>query len=83
VTDSLDTLKHLISEKFGIDRATLEHTDQGFESFGIDSLSLAELLFAIEDRFQVRLPDLQLEQVASLSALAATVDDALRTATAG
>ncbi len=62
----------LIKEKFYIDPATIDPDKSIFE-YGIDSLSLAELLFSAEEKFGVRFPDLR-EEVETLSGLADVID---------
>jgi len=73
---TLEELKQLIHKTFDIDAATLK-ADAPLEEYGLDSLSLAELLFAIEEHFNVDLPDSR-SGVNTLAGLAALIDD-LRT----
>ena len=73
---TLEELKQLIHKTFDIDVATLK-PDAPLEDYGLDSLSLAELLFAIEEHFNVDLPDSR-SGVNTLGGLAALIDD-LRT----
>lgn len=66
---TFDRLQHLIAERRGIDAATI--TPQStFESLGLDSLDLIELLFDVEDEFKIRIP-----QDGSSALRAATVQD--------
>ncbi len=73
---TLEELKQLIHKNFDIDTATLK-ADAPLEEYGLDSLSLAELLFAIEEHFNVDFPDSR-SGVNTLAGLAALIDD-LRT----
>jgi acyl carrier protein len=73
---TLEELKQLIHKTFDIDTATLK-ADSPLEDYGLDSLSLAELLFAIEEHFNVDLPDSR-GGVNTLGGLAALIDE-LRT----
>jgi acyl carrier protein len=73
---TLEELKQLIHKTFDIDTATLK-ADAPLEDYGLDSLSFAELLFAIEEHFDVDLPDSR-SGVNTLGGLAALIDD-LRT----
>ncbi len=73
---TLEELKQLIHKTFDIDPATLK-ADTPLEEYGLDSLSLAELLFAIEEHFNVDLPDSR-SGVNTLAGLAQLIDD-LRT----
>jgi acyl carrier protein len=69
---TLEELRTLIQEKFGVDPALLD-ADQSLQASGLDSLALVEYLFAIEDHFGVSLPDMQ-GDVDTLAKLAELVD---------
>ena len=69
---TIEELKQLISESFGIDPDTL--TPEGLLSdHGLDSLALGELLFSIEDHFDLTLPDAR-SDIKSLQELATLID---------
>jgi acyl carrier protein len=70
--DTLEALKQLIHEKFEIDIATLQ-PDVPLADYGLDSLSLAELLFTIESHFNIDFPDNR-RDVNTLAGLAALID---------
>jgi acyl carrier protein len=74
----IDALKALIHEQFGIDQGAID-PDVPFATYDLDSLTLAELLFSIEDRFHVQVPDDAVSKVATLRDLA-TLLSGLRTA---
>jgi acyl carrier protein len=69
--DTLTELLKLIHKTFDIDPAIID-ADKPLEDYGLDSLSKAELLFAIEDHFHIEYPE-QETQVATLAALADVV----------
>jgi acyl carrier protein len=70
---TLNELKQLIHGKFDIDVATLKD-DIPLADYGIDSLSLAELLFSVEDRFNIDFPDNR-QDINTLASLAALIDE--------
>jgi len=70
---TLDELKQLIHTTFGIDPATLK-PDAPLGEYGLDSLSLAELVFTIDERFNIDIPDSRTE-VNTLASLAALIDE--------
>lgn len=70
--NTLDELKLLLREKFDIDPATLD-ANTPLAEYGLDSLSLAELLFTVEDHFHLDFPDTR-SDVNTLSSLAALID---------
>jgi acyl carrier protein len=69
---SLKELQELIHEKYGIEQAALDPHASMSEK-GLDSLSLVEFLFAVEDHFHIDLPDAD-SKVDTLAELAAVVD---------
>jgi acyl carrier protein len=70
--NTLQELEQLVNTKYGIDSATLGPNSLLAEH-GLDSLSLAELLFTIEDHFKVDIPDSRTD-VNTLADLAALID---------
>ncbi len=79
--DIIEQLKQLIHQEYDIDPATVD-ADQPFASYNVDSLTLAELLFAIEDKFHVVVPDEALATVTTLRELATMLDGLLAAKTA-
>ncbi|MBA5690702.1 acyl carrier protein [Rugamonas apoptosis] len=73
--NTLQQLKQLIHEKFDIDITTLQ-ADQPLAEYGLDSLSLAELLFTVEEKFDIDFPDSR-QDINTLTELAAVIDEAL------
>ena len=67
--ETIATLKELIHEQFGIDPNAID-PDVPFATYDLDSLTLAELLFAIEDEFHVQIPDEAVSTIANLRDLA-------------
>ncbi len=57
---SLETIQRMMSEQFDLKPEQLT-PDAQLESLGIDSLSVIEFMFNIEDQFKVKLPDERVE----------------------
>jgi len=70
---SLKELQDLIHEKYGIEPSALDPHASMREKGGLDSLALAEFLFAIEDHFAITMPD-EDANIDTLAELAALVD---------
>jgi acyl carrier protein len=70
---TLEQLTQLLHDKFDIDKSSLQR-DQPLAEYGLDSLALAELLFTIEEEFDVKFPD-RPENIDTLTALAAAIDE--------
>ncbi|TAN52261.1 MAG: acyl carrier protein [Methylococcaceae bacterium] len=60
MTDTLQTLKEIMSEKteVNVDDITLEST---LENLELDSLDLFEIVFSVEDAFHIKVPDNRLD----------------------
>jgi acyl carrier protein len=71
--NTVTRLKTLIDQQFGIQPEAIDG-DAPFASYKIDSLTLAELLFAIEDEFKITVPDELATTVHTLNQLAAALD---------
>jgi acyl carrier protein len=59
--DTVEILRDMIVEEFHLERdKVLPDTD--LETLGIDSLSIIEFVFKVEDRFRIILPDPRTQQ---------------------
>ena len=59
-TQIFDAIAEVLLEQFHVDAIRIR-PDATLESLGLDSLSLMEFVFAVEDRFSVRIPEDQLD----------------------
>ena len=55
-TQIFDAIAEVLIEKFQIEAMRIR-PDATLDSLGLDSLALMEFVFAVEDRFSVRVPD--------------------------
>lgn len=67
--DKIEDLKQLIHQQFGVEPATID-PDAPFADYELDSLTVAELLFAVEDQFHVEVPDDAVRELTNLRGLA-------------
>lgn len=72
MSTTVDKIKNIINIKLGI-KAELLDENKPMKEFGLDSLSQAELLFMIEDQFNVSVPDAH-ARVNTLKELADVID---------
>ncbi len=70
---SLSTVQRLAAETLNLPLNAMTPT-VSFREAGIDSLSTIDLVFAVEGHFDITLPPDELQQLHSLSDLAASVD---------
>ena len=69
----------VLAEKFQVDPARVQ-PQSTLETLGLDSLGLMEFVFAVEDRFDVRIPEDRLDPRQAgitLEQLAALLDEAV------
>lgn len=57
---ALQTIQRMMAEQFELKEEDLT-PDAQLESFGLDSLSVIEFMFNIEDEFKIKLPDERVE----------------------
>ena len=73
---TIATLTNLLYEEFGTDPATI-HPNQSMESLGLDSLSIAEFVFRIEEVLGINFPDSNV-RIDTLQDVVDVVDGLLR-----
>lgn len=74
---TVDTLIGLAANHFKVDRGTLTPDADVFDSLGIDSVQVLELLSELELALNVELPDYELRDVRTFAQLAARIDQRL------
>ncbi len=70
---SLEEIQDLIQQKYGIEPSALD-PNASMRGHGIDSLTLVEFVFAVEDHYGISVPE-KYSDVDTLAALAAAVDE--------
>lgn len=76
MSQTLAALQALIHDKFDVALETID-PDAPFASYQLDSLTVAELMFEIDDAFHVTVPDDAVTTVRTLRELAALIDGLL------
>jgi acyl carrier protein len=67
VSDSLvEKIRGLVSEQLGVDPAVLNTEANILEDLGADSLDVVELVMAIEEAFDIEIPDEDAEAIRTL-----------------
>ncbi|MEY2953647.1 MAG: hypothetical protein RLZZ401_1734 [Pseudomonadota bacterium] len=80
MADTFDRLMDLISSQHHLDMS-LVTAETGLAEVGLDSLAVAELLFSIEETFQVNLGDVAPEAVpATVGEIVTLIDEKLKLA---
>jgi acyl carrier protein len=70
---TVETLQQLIHKEFDVEIEKIDPNASLAEA-GLDSLAVAELVFAIEDHFEIRFPDDRTD-ISNLNELAQLIDD--------
>jgi acyl carrier protein len=52
-----DQIRNLVSEQLGVDRGELIPTAKILDDLGADSLDVVELVMALEEAFDIEIPD--------------------------
>jgi acyl carrier protein len=76
---TFDAMSLILAEKFHVDPARVQ-PQSTLETLGLDSLGLMEFVFAVEDRFDVRIPEERLDPRqagTTLEQLASLLDEAV------
>ncbi|MEU2871621.1 acyl carrier protein [Streptomyces olivoreticuli] len=65
-TDILNALAKIVEEVVGVDSAEVTTEKSFTDDLDIDSLSMVEITVAVEDRFEVKIPDDQVAELATV-----------------
>lgn len=72
--DTVARVIALAARRFARPEGTLSPDDDVFESLGIDSVQVLELLSELENELEIELPDYELRNVKTFAQLAAAID---------
>ena len=59
-------VKKVIAEKLGVDEATIKNEASFVDDLGADSLDTVELVMALEEEFNVQIPDEDAEKITNV-----------------
>ena len=62
-----DKVKKIIVDQLGIDEAKVTPDASFIDDLGTDSLDLVELIMALEDEFNIEIPDNAAEQISTVN----------------
>ncbi|MFC3693086.1 acyl carrier protein [Chenggangzhangella methanolivorans] len=74
MADTLERLRRIAVDEQGVDAAAFT-LEAEFESFGLDSLDMVELLISIEEEFGIEVPDAQFEGWRTVGAAVGGIDE--------
>ncbi len=67
----LDDVKEVVAEQLGVNADEIKEDSKFVEDLGADSLDVVELVMALEEKFDIEIPDESAESIA-------TVNDAVK-----
>lgn len=65
-TDIYERVKGVIAEQLGVDEADVKPEASFVDDLGADSLDVVELVMALEEEFNVEIPDEDAEQIGTV-----------------
>jgi acyl carrier protein len=71
---TLEDVKTIIADYLDINVAKLDESSNLRDDFGIDSLNFVELVMELEEKFQIRISEDDIDHVETVGQLAAVVD---------
>ena len=71
---TVEQLIQLSARRFKVEAGSLKATQDIFQSLGIDSMHVLELLTEVEMEFDIEIPDYELRDVKTFDELAACID---------
>lgn len=74
-SDLSEKVKELVSEQLGLDESEIKPDLHLLDDLGADSLDIVELIMAIEEEFDIEIPDEDAEQVQTLKDIIAYIND--------
>ncbi len=68
VEDILERLKNIVVEKLGVEESEITPEASFIDDLGADSLDIVELIMAIEEEFDIEIPDEDAEKLTTVGA---------------
>jgi acyl carrier protein len=63
---ALEKVKQIIVERLGVDEADVTMEASFIDDLGADSLDIVELLMALEEEFEIEIPDSEAEKISTV-----------------
>ena len=74
MSQTLQRILAMAAQRFALDAEALSSHDDIFETLGVDSVQVLELLSELEREFEVEIPDYELRDVKTFGQLADRID---------
>lgn len=68
LSDSIASkIRHIISEQLGLHEDDIKEDSSFIEDLGADSLDIVELIMAMEEEFEIEIPDSEAEKIVTVA----------------
>jgi acyl carrier protein len=66
MSDTISRVKKIVAEQLGADEAAVKPEASFTEDLGADSLDIVELVMALEEEFEIQIPDEDAEKISTV-----------------
>jgi acyl carrier protein len=73
----LEKVKEIISEQLGVPKEDITEQSSLVDDFGADSLDMVETIMAVEEDFEIEIPEDKLERIRTVSDIVEAVREEL------
>jgi len=67
MSDTIDKVKQVIVEQLNVDESDVSEESAFIDDLGADSLDLVELVMALEENFDISIPDAEVESIKTVA----------------
>ncbi len=71
----LDDVKEVVVEQLNVDPAEVKEESKFVEDLGADSLDVVELVMALEEKFDIEIPDAEAEKIVTVADAIKYIED--------
>ena len=72
----LDDVKEVVAEQLGVNAADVKEDSKFVDDLGADSLDVVELVMALEEKFDIEIPDENAESIATVADAVKFIEEA-------
>ena len=76
--DTAERVKKIVAKHLGVDEAKVVETASFIDDLGADSLDTVELVMALEEEFNISVPDDKAEELKTVAQIAAFIDSQIK-----
>ncbi|AFZ79683.1 acyl carrier protein, putative [Theileria equi strain WA] len=76
--DTIDKVVAIVSEKFGKNKGDIDTQSNFLKDFGADNLDEVELLIALEEEFDLNIPDFEFNKLNSVISIADYIEHKIK-----